>query len=318
MRRKGMIRFFSRPFRFAICFSAAVALLFTYAMLETFVLPREMDVARPPKVSGARREADARTEDGSPQAAPAPTLSATTVPTISELSYSDDNISITIETVRLYGTTVHIADVRASSPEYIKTAFAQGKYGRNIKETTSGIAMENNAILAVNGDYYGFTADGYVLRNGTLYRTSSGADALVMDDDGDFHIVREEDIADTSSLWQVWSFGPALINDGAILVDANSEVSGRHSVSNPRTAIGQIEPLHYIFLVSEGRTGDEDGLTLLKLAQILASRGCIVAYNFDGGGSSAMWFNGTLVNAPTTDGKRIQEREVSDIVYIGY
>ncbi len=52
--------------------------------------------------------------------------------------------------------------------------------------------------------------------------------------------------------------------------------------------------------------------------QVMQSLGTQTAYNLDGGGSSTLYFNGTVVNNPTTNGRRIQERRVSDIVYIGY
>ena len=45
---------------------------------------------------------------------------------------------------------------------------------------------------------------------------------------------------------------------------------------------------------------------------------CDIAYNLDGGGSSTMYFNGNIINNPTTNGNRISERSVSDILYIGY
>ena len=45
--------------------------------------------------------------------------------------------------------------------------------------------------------------------------------------------------------------------------------------------------------------------------------GVQTAYNLDGGGSSTMYFQGQIVNNPTTGGSRIRERSVSDIVYIG-
>jgi exopolysaccharide biosynthesis protein len=112
------------------------------------------------------------------------------------------------------------------------------------------------------------------------------------------------------------SFGPALLIDGDVAVDSNSEVS-RSMNSNPRTAIGQISPLHYIVIVSDGRTDASKGLSLLELANEFKERGCEVAYNLDGGGSSTMYFNGKVINNPT-DGRSISEREVSDIVYIGY
>ena len=87
--------------------------------------------------------------------------------------------------------------------------------------------------------------------------------------------------------------------------------------SNPRTAIGMIEPLHYVFVVCDGRTGESEGLSLYELAQFMRALGVDTAYNLDGGGSSTMVFQGELINNPTTSGSSIKERSVSDIVYIG-
>jgi len=88
--------------------------------------------------------------------------------------------------------------------------------------------------------------------------------------------------------------------------------------SNPRTAIGMIAPLHYVFVVSDGRTNQSAGLSLYQLAEFMQSLGVQVAYNLDGGGSSTMVFQGKVINNPTTNGRTIAERKVSDIVYIGY
>ena len=46
--------------------------------------------------------------------------------------------------------------------------------------------------------------------------------------------------------------------------------------------------------------------------------GVKTAYNLDGGGLSTLYFNGQVINKPTTGGNTISERAVSDIVYIGY
>ena len=62
---------------------------------------------------------------------------------------------------------------------------------------TSDIATSNNAILAINGDYYGFRNSGYVIRNSTLYRDTKSRDNnqdLVIYSDGSFEIVDESDI----------------------------------------------------------------------------------------------------------------------------
>lgn len=76
--------------------------------------------------------------------------------------------------------------------------------------------------------------------------------------------------------------------------------------------------LHYLFVVSDGRTEESEGLSLYELAHFMQSIGAVTAYNLDGGGSSTMYFNGQVINQPTTGGNRIKERSVSDIVYIGY
>lgn len=88
--------------------------------------------------------------------------------------------------------------------------------------------------------------------------------------------------------------------------------------SNPRTAIGIIDNLHYVFVVSDGRTEESEGLSLLELAEFMEGLGVETAYNLDGGGSSTMYFNGEVINTPTTNGRSVKERSVSDIVYIGY
>ena len=116
---------------------------------------------------------------------------------------------------------------------------------------------------------------------------------------------------------QILSFGPALLIDSQISVSKNEEV-GKAMASNPRTAIGVVDELHYLLVVSDGRTSVSEGLSLYELAEFMQSMNCTIAYNLDGGGSSTMVFNGEVINNPTTNGKSIKERGVSDIVYIGY
>ena len=70
-------------------------------------------------------------------------------------------------------------------------------------------------------------------------------------------------------------------------------------------------------MVTDGRTEESAGLSLVQLADLMLEIGCETAYNLDGGGSSTMVFQGEVVNNPTTNGRTITEREVSDIVYIG-
>ena len=243
---------------------------------------------------------------------------------VTDSSYEDENIKIAIETGRSNNTTYYAVDIQLSDASYLKTALAEDTFGRNIKAATSTIADSHQAILAINGDYYGFRDQGYVLRNGVIYRDTArdadSDDALVIDNNGDFSIISENETSlaslDTTNIAQIISFGPSLVENGEITVDGSSEVS-QSMTSNPRTAIGQISPLHYIIIVSDGRTNESEGLSLLALAEEMQSRGAVTAYNLDGGGSSTLYFNGSIINNPT-DGRNSGEREVSDIVYIGY
>jgi len=316
-----MFDFFRKSYRWACLFSILLTGSFAFVMLDTFVIPKSYQA-----VVTQAASIDSQTNDTTEESTRAEdsivtesSSSTTTEPVVTETSYEDENITITIETIREYDSNIYVADIILSDASYLKTALASGTYGRNIKETTSDMAERNNAIFAINGDYYGFRDYGYVLRNGVLYRdTASDEDALVIDQEGNFQVADTDTLEslDLSSIWQILSFGPTLIENGEITVDRNSEVD-QAMTSNPRTAIGQISELHYIVVVSDGRTDESTGLSLLELAQVFADYGCTTAYNLDGGGSSTMYFNGEVVNVPTS-GRSSGEREVSDIVYIGY
>lgn len=299
---------------FANMVFALILIAYTvYAALDTFVIVRVLTPDTLPT------EAPTTV----PTATESPAEQATTEPISTDTEYHDDQIDIVLTTMRVENTTVYVADVQIADISLLKTALAGNTYARNLTETTSVQAANAGAILAINGDYYGAQERGYVLRNGVLYRASaqSGTDALVIGADGNFRIITEgETSADTlvrEGTWQVLTFGPALINGGQVTVSSSDEV-GRAMTSNPRTAIGQISEGHYLLVVSDGRTKESTGLSLRQLAELMQSLGAQIAYNLDGGGSSTMVFQGRVVNNPTTNGRSIRERSVSDIVYIGY
>jgi hypothetical protein len=316
------------PYAWALVYGVLLAGYAGFTLLDAFVLPRDVvyvgdmagsDAAQGAAGDGAFWGADGDGADGEGAGLLNPGL---TEPVVTDTSYRSAGITIEINTIREYDTDIYVADVMLSSVSSLRAGLASGMFGRNVSQTTSAIAQENGAILAVNGDYYGFRDRGFVMRNGYLYRdtarTSGITDALVIGRDGTFSIVDEmlsdaQELANTAL--HIFSFGPGLIEDGVITVDEASEVE-QSMRSNPRTAIGEISPLHYIILVSDGRTDKSSGLTLLQTAGVMKELGCRTAYNLDGGGSSTMWFMGRVVNNPTS-GIRSGERSVSDIIYIG-
>ena len=192
-----MKRFFARPYAYAVTFSVALALLLVWSLLAVFVIPREMEApeeyetidfskfTKPAETQPVpepesepvfiltlpSEEPDKEPgEDGTTAEAPTEAVTEPPVeyPIITENSYLDEHISITITTVRRYGSDFHVAEVKLSDPAYLKTALAKDTFGLNIKEKTSVQARRVGAILAINGDYYGANEKGYVIRGGHI------------------------------------------------------------------------------------------------------------------------------------------------------
>lgn len=306
-----------------IAASIILVLWTIWTLLDAFVIPRDI-IHRSETNETASGLSTSQTEDPGIADDAGDEENVLTEPVITDTSYEDGHISIQIRTMRRLDTDIYIADIVVDNPDLLQTALAGDAFGRNLTDTTSSIAEANNAVLAINGDYYGFRDAGYVMRGGYLYRDLAAYDQdqedLCIMADGTLEILAEvdysaQDMADMGAR-DIFSFGPGLLIDGEITVREGDEVE-RAQVTNPRTSIGQIAPLHYVFVVSDGRTEESVGLSLLELAQLMQDLGCTTAYNLDGGGSSTIWFNGRVLNKPTTFGEKITERSISDIVYIG-
>ena len=112
--------------------------------------------------------------------------------------------------------------------------------------------------------------------------------------------------------WQTFEFGPVLVEDGkAATLPSSFYVNCHDGYYEPRTAIGQIGPLHYIVIVVDGRReGYSTGASIPQLQQLFLDEGAEFAFNLDGGGSTTLYFRGEVINMPS-GGK---ERSVSDII----
>lgn len=299
----GGSRHAGRSFPLVAIYATVLASVSIYVLLDTFVI--------------ARSYARAATNT---QEAAAAALATRSFRASGEMGAS--GVTTSLSQTRYEGTEIYVVDVYAEDATQILAAFAEGTYGKNVTDTTSSMAEAAGATVAINGDYYGARNAGYVIRNGVLYRgvpASASQEDLVVYADGTFEVVLEGDVSAQELLdvgaWQVFSFGPGLVVGGSVAVDANDEV-GRAMASNPRTAIGKVSDGHYVLVVSDGRTSESAGLTLRELATYMAEElGVQCAYNLDGGGSSTLWYQGSVVNNPTTNGRSIHERSVSDIVY---
>ena len=229
-------------------------------------------------------------------------------------NYQSANLNISVSTRTRYESEVYVCDVYVRDVTSFATAFARDRYGRNYTEDVKDIARRSNAIVSINGDYYGNSDDGAIIRNGTLYREDSyvDCDICVLYWDGTMKTFPKGKFDARAEMeagaYQSWAFGPSLLDErGDPLEKFNTGVAK----ANPRTAIGYYEPGHYCFVVVDGRSKDSEGVDMTSLSYLMDELGCRVAYNLDGGDTSQMLWGTKLINHPSDGG-----RDCSDIVLI--
>ena len=236
--------------------------------------------------------------------------------------YEDPSITAEYEAYASseWHTSFFIARVKIAGGSQIRTAAANSFEKKGVAPAQT-IARRMNAIVAMNGDFYTGSAGRYVLRQGQVFRDSMapGQDLLLIDEDGDFHIIMAEDhpeemdktVIDGKKVTNALCFGPALIKDGKIVVDPSKGQSQSHPYAKEiRAAICQTGPLEYMLV-----TNSNESLTLVEFTDFLASFGNVQqAYNLDGGMSAHMIFMGELRNQSALINGQ-DYRPVPDIIY---
>ncbi len=232
-------------------------------------------------------------------------------------SHESTTALITIYKIRAFESDVYVADVVVKQAEVIRSALAYNIFGgSNYVQTVSTMAEERDAIFAINSDYANHYDSGIVIRNGQVLRRSiSYRYATALWEDGSVTSFKESSTSaealHQNGAWQVWSFGPVLVKEGIAVSSVNDGLQ-RSAVDNPRSAFGWISDFHYMFVVVDGRSSVSKGVDIEELADIMLMLDCKEAYNFDGGGSATMYFDGSVVNVPSSG----EERKVGDCVYI--
>ena len=241
-----------------------------------------------------------------------------------ELRYQTDRMSVSIEQKKKSGMTYYVADIQLTDVSQLRTAFAGDNFKSNITESTSDIAARYSPVLAINADYCRYHNDGVIIRNGEVLRKQNITrhHLLIVDENGDLSALTDRSgkqgaVANnlaSKNTWQTFEFGPVLVQDGvAARLPGNTSFTIRcgEGYQEPRTAIGQLGPLHYIVIVVDGRRdGYSTGASIPQLQQLFLDEGAQFAFNLDGGGSTSMYFLGDLINMPASG----SERSVSDII----
>lgn len=216
--------------------------------------------------------------------------------------------------------TYFAAEIRVNPGESERAGFSNpDRPGRSSGQLWE-ITQAYDAVVAINGDYMNSNGEdpkGIIIRDGEVFLDDDEEDTLAFFPDGTLRVFEpDETTADelvAAGVVNAFSFGPTLIEDGVIREGLDKHRLRRQ---NPRSAVGMIEPYHYLLVVVDGRDGDYSlGMTLPELAELFQSYGCEVAYNFDGGASATMAFMGEHISQYS--GEHYGQRSVPDALMFG-
>ena len=226
------------------------------------------------------------------------------------IRYSDGGISITISKQWYVGAWCYIAHIQMSDFTRMKTEMAQNRYGA--KEKIASFVARSNCLLAVNGDY----AEGYgagVIRNGVVLNDGiSTARALYSQYTGILSAGQKKLFSELAAMGYTDSFEfsttELVVNSKSIYLRKDGGKSTQRTLVGTTGVPGEI----YI-VVTEGKFSDgvSRGLQYWEAGDLLEALGCTLGIALDGGGSSAMVWNGQVLNSGLD-----QKREITGFLYV--
>lgn len=255
--------------------------------------------------------------------------------------YVSRDISVTLEEIntkmtykdKTYTVQYFVYDVYVRNIENLYTVNVDKRepIKKLIKRTEdkSGVLQNlGSAIAAVNGDYWGNAKHTYLaVRNGKVLRNSDYilSDICVLYYDGTMETITPANFnwkeLSAKAPYQIWNFGPALLDEKGGMITQYSNDTFDHNVVNqrhPRTGIGYYEPGHYCFVTVDGRSDDSEGVRMIQMAELFYDLGCKAAYNMDGGDSAQAYFNGKMYRVDQErEENRQEQRELYDIICVG-
>ena len=234
--------------------------------------------------------------------------------------YLDGTLYVKIEERVIQNTRVIFTWIQIADPSQFRAQFTAPYPSEGALYATK-LAERERAVLTMNGDYCVGVKSGVVVRNGIEYRrvNSGKFDQLIVDDEGDFHILRAPDLSEFEPYYghilHSFVFGPGLIINGE-LVDIgdghNYVTNSNFKVKAQRQVLCQMDTLSYLIITTEGPEKSKGGgFSLYDIAQVAMDCGAKQAYNMDGGSST--WLVMGTDRISNSNGRNL--RRITDILY---
>lgn len=213
------------------------------------------------------------------------------------------------------------AEVKILHPSQFRRYLSGGEYASGKLSKTTEMAQTVNAVVAGSGDYYSYRLKGQIVWNGTALRNKSGVpDICFVDQNGDMRLEHGlkfenqqalQDYVDENGISFSLAFGPSLVKDGEFVCPKGYYPLGEVQERFTRTAICQMDTLHYLFVAANFESGHYNKMTVYDFARCILDTGCRQAYALDGGQTSSVVMHNKLLNKVNYG----SQRNISDIVY---
>ncbi len=234
--------------------------------------------------------------------------------------YLDDSIfAITWQEVH-DGSVYTFSEVKVSHPSQFRRHLAGGEYGSDMQYLTTEMAASVNAVVASAGDFYRFRDFGALVYQGQAKRVEGTyAETCYIDANGDMHFTDGGEVltvadvqafVDEHDIQFSLAFGPILVENYEIVPHTWYGV-GEINEGYARSALCQMDTLHYIVATANTTGPYQDIPTVATFAKNIAATGCKMAYCLDGGQTATIVMNDELINRPVYG----QQRKISDIIY---
>ena len=234
--------------------------------------------------------------------------------------YCDETILVIAWKEAINNSACSFVEVKIAHGSQLRRALSDNTYGSSVYMYPTQMAQNANAVVAINGDFYGHRSCGITVYQRQLYRFNPRSlESCFFTASGDMiftHVgeLNTEDevkkfVQDNDIVFSV-SFGPILVENGEKKT-TNTYLVGEVDIQYSRAAIGQVDKLHYLLMSINEEGVYKNRVTINQAADLIYAKGVPNAYALDGGQTATIVMNGETFNRPDWGNERI----MTDIIY---
>ncbi len=215
------------------------------------------------------------------------------------------------------------SEVKIGHPSQLRRHLSDGAYASGKLYYPTEMAATVNAVVATSGDFYANRpVFGIVAYEGQVRRSVDDgyAETCYIDENGDmiFSYMKQlqnqqnaQAFLDENHVNFSLAFGPILVDNFEMVELPNVYGVGEIREEYARSALCQMDKLHYVAVVANWEGDQPDDPTVARFQKVVAQTGCRMAYCLDGGQTATIVMNDELINRPAKG----EQRRISDIIY---